>query len=619
MKSFYNRITGRAAQLTRKYHFVLAGAMLLVMGGLAYGSMVGNSAIVDEVAHIPAAYAYLHYGDYRLNPEHPPLIKDLAAIPLQFLHLTFPDTVPAWTTDVNGQWEAGWNFLYHIGNNADEILYWARLPILILGLAFGVALYWIVRRHFGTAVALMALFFYCFSPNFIGHTTLVTTDVGASAFMFLALVAFARYVNRPNKVNLAILALGLAGAQLAKFSSALLYPLLGVMALIAAGVMLRPAKLGERFKVFIGGTVLASLISLLIIWAYYVTQVWRMPASVQDELIRGSVNNDRIRVFADLLLGMNHVAVFKPLAQYLLGLVMVYGRVTGGNVTYFNGQAVSGSFHSFFPELFMVKTQVALLVLLFVAVGSFIWRVHRNRVATWNKRLTNHLRSHMFEWTLGFFAAFYFFVAVAGNLNLGIRHIMPIYIPLFVLVALATVKALRRVKRLQRRQFATAGVAVLLVWYGLSTALAYPNYISYFNEFVGGGANADKYFSDSNVDWGQDLLRFKKYVAAHPEIKHIALDYFGGAVPDYYFCPRAHDAAGQIIKTAQGYDCSQSVYSEWHTQNGRYTGQYIAVSETFLENDRYYAQLYNQEGYGYLRERTPIAKVGNSIYVFKLY
>src|SRR4051812_6703621 len=124
MKSLYYRITGSGREFVREWHGLIAAALLAAMFGLGLGSMVGNSAIVDEVAHIPSGYSYLHYGDYRLNPEHPPLIKDLAGLPLQFMHLKFPDNEPAWTTDVNGQWEAGWNFLYHEGNNADAILFW---------------------------------------------------------------------------------------------------------------------------------------------------------------------------------------------------------------------------------------------------------------------------------------------------------------------------------------------------------------------------------------------------------------------------------------------------------------------------------------------------------------
>jgi hypothetical protein len=103
---------------------------------------------------------------------------------------------------------------------------------------------------------------------------------------------------------------------------------------------------------------------------------------------------------------------------------------------------------------------------------------------------------------LGAFATFYFVVSVTGNLNLGIRHILPVYLPMFILVAVATVKRLRLTRPDQWRRPVMAVVALLLVWYGGSTVANHPHYISYFNELIGGSGNAGKYFSDSSVDWG---------------------------------------------------------------------------------------------------------------------
>jgi hypothetical protein len=619
MKSLYNRITSRTTEFIRRSPGWLALALLSTMGVLALGSMIGNSAIVDELAHIPAAYSYLHFGDYRLNPEHPPLIKDLAGLPLQFLDLKFPDTLPAWTTAVNGQWDTGWSFIYHLGNNPDLLIFWARLPILLLGLTFGAVLYVLVKRRWGIAVALLTLFFYALSPNFLAHTTLVTTDLGASIFMFLALVAFVRFIERPSRANLVLLSVALAAAQLAKFSSFLLYPFLAILALALAWILRRPKNLPDRMKLYLGGLGLASILSGLWVWLVYAVQVINMPLAVQDRLIEGSLKADRIRFVADFLVNLNNWPLMKPVVQYILGLAMVVGRVAGGNVAYFNGQVSTQSFGWYFPELFTLKTQVAMLILMVAAVGLVAWRAARITPARWLARLTAHVRGHVLEWTLGTFAVFYFLTAVIGNLNLGIRHILPVYIPLFVLLALVTVKRWRELRGSRWAKPALGVFAVLMLWYGGSTVAAYPGYLSYFNEIIGGPQNADKYFSDSSVDWGQDLKRLKTYVDNHHEIKHIAVDYFGGGVPDYYFCLRSYDDAGQLITTPKGYDCSHSIYEEWHAQNGIYTGQYIAVSETFLENDRYYAKLYGQVGYGYLRARQPIAKVGNSIYIFKLY
>jgi hypothetical protein len=620
MKSLYNRITSSGGEFINRWHDYIAGGLLLVMFLLGIMSMVGNSAIVDEIAHIPAGYSYLHYGDYRLNPEHPPLMKDLAGLPLQFLNVKFPDNEPAWTTDVNGQWESGWNFIYHLNDGrADDILFWARLPILLVAIAFGVFLYWFVRKRWGTGVGLLTLFFYAFSPNILAHSSLVTTDLGASVFIFIALVAFARFVNYPSGNNLVLLSLALAFAQLAKFSAFLLYPLLGLLTLGLVLIAKEPKKAIDRLGVYTGGFIAASAASMLWVWVFYIPHTWNMPQTVQDRLIEGSLPSGNVVGVAHVLASMNDFAIFKPLVQYLLGLTMVFGRVAGGNVTYFNGQVTNQSFHGYFPELFMVKTQVALLILLFVAVAVLLYRYFQHKPATLFDRFEAHVRSHILEWTLGIFAGFYFLVSVAGNLNLGIRHILPVYIPLFVLVSIATVRRLRWLQKTRWRELSGVVFALLLVWYAGSTVSQHPNYLSYFNELIGGPGNSGKYFSDSSVDWGQDLKRLKTYTSQHKEIKHIAIDYFGGGVPSYYYCQRKYDETGQLIATAAGYDCSHSMMEEWHSQYGEYTGQYIAVSETFLENDRYYSELNGVTGYDYLRAREPIAKIGNSIYLFKLY
>lgn len=619
MQSLYQDIIARLIAFGRTYHGWLAAALLVGMFGLSLGAMLGDSAIVDEVAHIPAAYSYLHYGDMRLNPEHPPLIKDLSGLPLQFMDVKFPTELPAWKDEANGQWEAGWHFLYHIGNDAYQILNWSRLPVLLIAVAFGVILYRFVQRRWGWAAGLLALLFYALSPNFLAHSHYVTTDLGASAFTFLALVAFVRFVERPTRNQIILLSVALAAANLAKFNAALLFPLLGAVTLAVVWATEEPRQWLKRAQTYVGGYLLACIGSLAWIWLYYVPHVLNMPAAVQDRLITGSLTSGPMIVVGNFLKSVNDISIFKPLTQYLLGVAMVYGRVSGGNVTYFNGEVRDGSFLGYFPELFVLKTQVAFLILLLMAVAVLVaWMVRRRGLGV-VKLLKGSVRDHLLEWTFGLFAVFYFTISVVGNLNLGIRHILPIYVPLFVLVALAIVRLWRSWRKNKIRPWATSALAALLVWYVASAALVYPSFTAYFNELVGGPANADKVFTDSSVDWGQDLYRFKDYLDKHPEIDKIALDYFGGGEPSYVFCKRSYDASGQLIADASGYDCSESRVVTWHSQNGPYTGQYMAVSETFLMNDVHYSGLRNERGYKDLRAMQPIAKIGYSIYVYKLY
>jgi hypothetical protein len=295
---------------------------------------------------------------------------------------------------------------------------------------------------------------------------------------------------------------------------------------------------------------------------------------------------------------------------------MVYGRVTGGSVTYFNGEVSDQSFRLYFPELLIIKTQVAFLILGLIALGLMLVRIYRRG---WRQEIETVIREHLALCTLGCFAVCYFVISVTGNLNLGIRHILPIFVPLFILVAVATVGLARKLAGTRLRAASACTLTVLLGWYAAATFWVHPSFTAYFNELIGGPANAYKYVSDSGVDWGQDLVRLKRYVDSHPEINHLALDYFGGGDARYYFCKRTYDGHGQLIATTEGYDCTGSIYEPWHPENGPYLGQYIAVSETFLENDLWYSAQRGDKGYEHLRNMQPVAEIGYSIYLFKLY
>lgn len=576
--------------------------MVLLLGlmlTLGISSMSGDSGIVDEVAHIPAGYSYLKFGDYRLNPEHPPLLKDLAALPLLLMNLKFPLDIPAWTAEPNGQWETGWHFIYHIGNNADKILFFARLPILLLALVFGYGIYVFCQSRYGTATALLALFFYTLSPNLLAHARLVTTDLGIAAFMFFALWAFFEFLEKPGKKTLAVAAITFALMQLAKFSAVIMYPFYVLLAAIAILAFKKPSALGKRIWLYGGGLLFIFVAGFLLVWAFYVPHTWNMPADVQDRLIADSLKWGFGQKVARVLAALNDFPGMKSIVQYLLGVVMVFNRVQGGNTTYFLGQVTNQSFALYFPVSYLIKTPIAELLLTFFVLLSGLWRYfQKTPFAVWTK-FKNYARTNFVELGLLLFIAFYAFISVKGNLNLGIRHLFPIIPLIFILVSRGAVK------------FVPGTVlVVLLTWYALANFTIYPSYIAYFNEIIGGPANADKYVTDSNVDWGQDLRRLQTFVQGN-KIPKIAVDYFGGGEPKYYFCKH-------IAPNSRGYDCAGSPYLEWHAEKGRPKTEYIAVSETFLMNDIYWAALRGDEGYSWLRAKKPVAKIGYSIYVYRV-
>src|SRR3989338_2324179 len=210
--------------MDKKYN-IFALIILATMFTLMLFSAWNDSAIMDEMAHIPAGYSYVAKMDYRLNPEHPPLIKDLAGIPLLFLRPNFPTDTDSWTKDVNGQWTQGAVFLFESGNNPDSIIFWSRLPIILLAVFMGWILFRYLKKRYNEKIALLTLIFFAFSPTFLAHSRFVTTDLAASFGFFIGILGLVLFLENPSFKNIFIAGTLFGVAQLLKFSLFLLFPI----------------------------------------------------------------------------------------------------------------------------------------------------------------------------------------------------------------------------------------------------------------------------------------------------------------------------------------------------------------------------------------------------------
>lgn len=142
-------------------------------------------------------------------------------------------------------------------------------------------------------------------------------------------------------------------------------------------------------------------------------------------------------------------------------------------------------------------------------------------------------------WSLLLFVGLFFVVAAVGHLALGIRYVLPVYPFIYATTAIAlNATSLRRV--------GAAVVVALLAWHAAENLLAYPSYISYFNELIGSRRNADEFLIDSNLDWGQDLRRLDLWCRDNP-VSQITIHYFGAGDVDYDL-----RAAKPIVRYAPG-------------------------------------------------------------------
>lgn len=540
----------------------------------AFG-IAGDSGIVDEIAHVPAGYSYVKYFDFRLNPEHPPLAKALAGIPLA-LQSKIKGPSDDWSWKGINQWEAGWYMIYEAGNNSADVLFWSRLPIMLLMLLLGLFLYKWASEYFGKKIGIIVLLLYAFYPDIIAHGRLVTTDIAAAFGYVISVYYFAKACEEKSKKSIIYAGIAFGIGQLLKFSVFLLYGVFLIFVFLRAILDRKSGfwrELRRNFKVYFW----VCLLSLLVVWIVYIPFVFNTPVDIEHRLIETNLTQDiktlPLRNFLHLLEGN---VITRALGHYLLGVMLVFARVAGGNATFALGHLSDKSISWYFPFAYLVKTPLTIIMLLlFSFVMLFI----------------NKFKSKDDFWRASLFLVpiiVYWVFTLRGSLNIGIRHLMPTIPFVLLFIGYTLHKFLEKKSPLKN-----AILSVLILFMIGSTLSYYPTFISYFNETVPRDERY-KYLVDSSLDWGQDLLRLKDYVDKN-NIKEIKVDYFGGSLPSYYI-PQA---------------------KQWRSSYGPTTG-YLAVSATFYQSSKLYGEKEGKWSYGWLDDYKPVAEIGGSILVFNV-
>ena len=207
--------------MKRFLYAAVAAALLLAFWLQMFFALPKLSATSDEVAHLPAGYTYWTTRDFRLNPEHPPLAKLLAALPLLALKPRLDTSWPEWKG--GAEYIFGYGFLYT--NDADRLLFWGRIPMTLLSTLGALFVFLWAHDMFGPRAGLFALALCAFSPNLLAHGMLVTTDVPLAVFMTIALYLFWKQGMQPSLKMSAAVGLATGATMAAKFSGAIL-PLL---------------------------------------------------------------------------------------------------------------------------------------------------------------------------------------------------------------------------------------------------------------------------------------------------------------------------------------------------------------------------------------------------------
>jgi len=580
-------------KLNNRLTNILAGILLTFVFLVSLFSMKDDSLTMDELAHLPAGYSYLTQKDMRLNPEHPPLLKDLAALPLLFIkNINFPSDIRAWKEDINGQWDFGFNFLYQSGNPVDKMIFWGRIPMILILILLGFYIFKWTRELLGNKVALLSLFLFSFSPTFLAHGRLVTTDVGAATGVFIATYYFLRALKNPDKKNIILAGISFGLAELCKFSVILLIPLFVFLALV--WWLIKLGNLKQAFKILIS----VFVIGYLLIGLVYQYHVLNYPPERQARDTEFLLASTPFPFLGKILVWASTKPVLRPLAEYFLGLALVFQRAAGGNTTYFLGEVSAAGWKNYFPVVYSIKESLAFHILTLIAILYSAGLIKKPFWVNLFPRVENWIKFHFSEFAMICFILLYWIVSLNSNLNIGVRHLLPVFPFTILLVSATTISWLKQ--PYSKLKYTIFGV--LILWQAISVISIYPHFLTYFNELVGGPDKGYIYTVDSNLDWGQDLKRLKKWVDINlPAGRQVYVDYFGGGNAEYYL--------------------KEKYAPWWGTRDPQELpkGSYLAVSATFLQGGRGEPVPGFNQQYGYYRwldKYKPVTKIGYSIFVY---
>ena len=455
--------------------------LLLLFIGQGIFFIRANSQTYDEAMHIAAGYSYLAKRDFRIEPQNPPLMKELQALPIFLIHKLPFDPDPQQWRDGDG-YLIGQDFLYKSTLPADHMLFLTRMPNLLVGGILVALTGWWAYRLWGVRAATLAMALASLEPNLVAHSSLVTTDMGFTLFIFLTVYLLWEYLNFPNWWLLAATGFSTGMALISKFSAILLVPM--IAAIIAA--------------------------SLVIDSKPHLLPVGKNQHQPIHKLLQGAAVFCIIFFFASLMIPPAYF--FQGWQPWFFGLQRLLSLARGGQWAFFLGERSYHGWWSYFVVAFLMKTPVGSLVLIVSSI--FFYRARR-------------LLGPHDAILLLVPVSIIFLAATQSKTNIGLRHILPVYPFLFVLASrLATV-------RFNHRWLAQCLVGALLIFTTISSLRIAPHQLAYFNEFVGGPAQGYRYLGDSNLDWGQDLKGVKAYMGKE-NLPVIYLSYHGTAPPSYY-------------------------------------------------------------------------------------
>jgi 4-amino-4-deoxy-L-arabinose transferase-like glycosyltransferase len=473
----------------RSWFWLIVTALIFIQATLALTIVHRESLTFDEDDHMFAGYMMWKTGDYGLNPEHPPLVKLLATLPVLRDNLWIP---PLQGRSFKAEaYLDGRDWLARNDGGSQHLVFRMRACAELFAVGLCLFVFLAAREWFGETAGLIALTLIVFDPNVLAHSALVTTDIGVSCFFVASIWMFYRYVTRPTRGRLLVAGITTGLLLATKHSGILIGPMF--VFLIAWEVFAAPKPERKRTALRLTGALAAIVvISTLVLWSFYGFRYAARPAGLTLSTSLAEYAAPLSHLQSVVILGIGRLHLLPE--SYLVGLVDVK-LVSIAYPTFLFGKVYAHGLWYYFPLAILIKTTLGLLALTTLATFAAVTRRISKR-----RELVYVLVPPVI----------YLAVAMASGMNIGARHLLPMY-AFVVIFAAAGVSALAR-----RSRGWTICCAALIIAHIVSSLTAFPNEMAYANEAWGGPKNVHNLLSDANVDWAQQLIQVKQWQDQHP-------------------------------------------------------------------------------------------------------
>ncbi len=518
----------------------------------------------DEPAHIAAGMEWLSRGSYTYEPLHPPLARVMVALGPYLDGLR--------SVGHENTWLEG-NSLLHAGGRYYRNLSLARLGVLpFFVLAAVVVLLW-TRKLFGDATAIVAALLFTTLPSVLAHSGIATTDAALTGTLALALYALWRWLEQPSGARGLALGVSVAGAVLSKLSALLFLPAGGLAIVLCHRRASRDNAHGQHSP---GSRLtamrVAYLSAIVAVWAGYRFSVGPLVTEADQPLeSRPGAHGEHSALYRAAY-DVSRASIY-PAPEFFQGLSMLYRKNQAGQKAYLLGEVRMDGWWYFFPVALAVKTPIPFLLLFGIGLGAVL--SIQERASRWRSLAPAAA------------AGAILLVSLPSRINIGLRHVLPIYVLMAVLAGWGAVTLWRWRKA---GLLGPAVVSALVAWQVVVGVRIHPDYLAYFNEFA--GRHPEEILVDSDLDDGQDLRRLADTLRAR-QVEEVGLAYAGSATVAEHDMPRIR----------------------WLVPHQRDTG-WVAASLWSLKLGS--LDQPGHDDFAWLEKYQPVARVGSSILLYHI-